>query len=104
MSQSFGHLTSRCELYGKRFLILSLFFGAVLPMIGLGGLPFVSGAVVSSVIGVSTLALSVVMYLYPFSTPETIEMLGVEKSVRLVRILAIGIAPLGLWILWMGIR
>ncbi len=92
------------QAHGKRFLTLSLFFGVVLPMIGLGGLPFVSGAVVSSVIGLSTLALGVVLYLYPFATPETVEMLGVKKSVRLVRILAIGIVPLGLWILWMGIR
>lgn len=89
---------------GKRFLILALLFGAVLPMVGAGLLPLVSGAVVSSVIGVSTVAPGVVLYLYPFATPETIEMFGVKKSVRLVRGLAIGIVPLRLWILRMGLR
>jgi len=103
----------KARAHGKRFLILALLFGAIVPIVGAGLLPFVVGAgllpfvsdaVVTIVIGVSTVALSVVLYLYPFATPETVDMLGVKKSVRLVRMLAIiGVAPLGLWILWLGL-
>jgi hypothetical protein len=90
--------------YGSRFLILAILFGAVLPTIGAALLPVVGKAVGLGIVGGSILLLSAVFYVYPFATPETVDMLGVKTSVRLVRVLAIGIVvPLGLWIVWLGL-
>lgn len=90
--------------YGRQFLFLAILFGAVLPTIGAGLVSVVGKAAGLGVVGASTIFLSGVLYVYPFATPETVDMLGAKTSVQLVRVLAIGIvAPLGLWIVWLGL-
>ena len=90
--------------YGGRFLLLSLLFGLFIPISGVfAGIIWTSDALITGIVGLSIIVLGVVMYVYPFATPETVDMLGVKSSQRLVRILSIVTAALGGWILWMGV-
>lgn len=52
-----------------------------------------------SAVGVALLLLGIgaVMLAFPFATPQTVQMLGVRRSVRLVRILGVGMVGAGVW-------
>jgi len=90
--------------YGGRFLLLSLLFGLFIPMSGVfAGIIWTSDALIAGIVGLSIIVLGVVMYVYPFATPETVQMLGVRTSKQVVRGLSVVTAGLGGWILWMGV-
>jgi len=90
--------------YSGRFMLLTLLFALFIPMGGVfAGIIWASDALIAGIVGLSIVVVGMVMYVYPFATPETVQMLGVRTSKRVVRWLSVVMAGLGVWILWMGV-
>jgi hypothetical protein len=49
--------------------------------------------------GVAMVGLGLFMLAYPFATPQTVQMMGVRASLRLVRVLTVPVVAIGLYLL-----
>ena len=54
-----------------------------------------SDRAVSGIAGVIVVAMSALLFAFPFATPQTVGMMGIRSSIRLTRVLAAGMAALG---------
>lgn len=50
-------------------------------------------------VGVTVVLIGLLFVVFPFSTPETVQMMGLRKSIRLARGLGVLTAALGAWII-----
>lgn len=92
--EAFIAFNSRVKKFGLLFLILvgvCLISMAVMQAVFLRSSP----AYALLGIGVSTFMLGGLLVFFPFSTPETAAMFGVQRSVRIVRVLGVLVAAGG---------
>lgn len=94
---------ARLRAHGRRFLILVGLLGGLAPVLGTL-LLVVQLAAGLAVIGSAVVALGVVLFVYPFATPETIRLTGAQTARILVRGAAVLVTGLGGWILAMGFQ
>lgn len=66
---------------------------------GAGGEEFWTGVL----FGPLVILFGVFLFRYPFSTPQTVRLLGIKRSVLAVRTLGVLIAALGAWMLGRGL-
>lgn len=83
--------------HGRRFLVLVVLLAGVGPLVGIGLLA-VSERLGLTVVGSSVAALGGVLMVYPFATPETVHLLGVKRARVTVRVVAVLVVALGIWI------
>lgn len=94
---------ARIRTHGRRFLILVGLLGGLAPLLGTL-LLIVQLGVGLAIIGSAVFALGIVLFAYPFATPETIQFTGVKTARVLVRGAAVLVTGLGIWILILGFQ
>jgi hypothetical protein len=98
-----GHESILCRFYDRvqRYALLFL----VLILISLLGLivSFCLNNYWSEYLSVASLvSMGLVMVVFPFSTPETVAMLGVAKSIKIVRVIGGIIALASIGFIWLN--
>ena len=73
------------------FLVFMLCWALLLPLLALTAPPWS--------VGIALILLSIVLMVLPLPTPQTLRLLGVHKSIILIRIVALSIVGLGISIL-----
>lgn len=94
---------ARIRTHGRRFLILVGLLGGLAPLLGTL-LLIVQLGVGLAIIGSAVFALGIMLFAYPFATPETIQFTGVKTARVLVRGAAVLVTGLGIWILILGFQ
>jgi len=74
-------------------LVMTLAFAPLVLLAALGLAALISRGTVFFVLGLALIALAAHMWTHPYATPQTVRLVGVRRSIALVRALAV---PLGL--------
>lgn len=87
--------------YGKLFLIIVLSL-PLLPLIlaGFLFLDFITGKLILVATGVVTICLGITIIVFPFSTPETGSIFGLNRAIKITKITGGIVALLGIGFLW----
>lgn len=89
--------------YGRMFLVLIIGFCLMLPVAVLTVLAFsLPDAWVLISTGVITMLLGLTVIRFPFSTPETIQWLGIKKSIHVTRTIGLLTISLGGLMCWLA--
>lgn len=90
--QKYEEFKSYCERY--KYLFLALIAIEIL------GLLLITLLITSGdfylYMCVWIIAMGITMYVFPFATPETIDMIGVKKCIKLIRVIGIGFCIAGI--------
>lgn len=90
--QKYGEFDLYCEKY--KYLFLALIVIEIL------GFLLVTILITSSdfylYMGVWIISMGITMYIFPFATPETIDMIGLKKCIKLVRVIGISLCVAGI--------
>ncbi len=54
-------------------------------------------------ISIWIVALGITIYIFPFATPETIDMIGLKKCIKIIKIIGIGFCVAGIAIAVLGV-
>lgn len=93
----------RVARWGRPMIVGLLGLSGLMVAVALGGgLAGWSDRTVAQIAGGLVVAMSVVLFAFPFATPQTVGMFGIRTSIRLARVSGIVMAGLGLWIALYG--
>jgi hypothetical protein len=85
-----ANANARTVVIGIAVALLAILLGSV--AVALAG---EGGRLLGIAAGVGTMAIGALLVRWPFATPETVSLLGVRRSMTMVRVLAMGVVILG---------
>lgn len=59
-------------------------------------LEIITGTVILTVVGITTILIGLALIKFPFTTPETVNMIGLKSSIKTAKIIGAGVIILGL--------
>lgn len=90
--QKCDEFDSYCEKYKYLFLAL-----IVIEILGfLLVTPFITSGDFYLYMSIWIIAMGITMYVFPFATPETIDMIGLKKCIKIVKAIGIGLCVAGI--------
>lgn len=95
--QQFRKFNAYVLRYSKFFLILVLGL-PVIPIVltFFLYLEFITGTLILFVTGLVTFSIGITLILFPFSTPETVNIFGLKRAISIVRIMGVLVSLLGI--------